>query len=95
MAIAVIYPRAPTVSLHAALLLYSASSSCLSAFILSLNQTEKPEPFTALFSLIFWVSLSPCVAICSPKTLHHQSRGLSLLLFPNILPSLPPHFSLP
>lgn len=80
------------------LLLHSASSSRLSAFIFSPHQTQQPQPFIPLFSVTFWVSLSPCAAILSPKTLHHQSPGLRLLLFPNISTlslSIPPTFHSP
>lgn len=62
------------------LLFRSASSSAL---IFSPHQTQQAEPLTAL-SLSHWVFLSPCAAILSPKTLHHQSLILRLLLLPHI-----------
>lgn len=52
---------------------------------ISLPHTSDPAASTlhSLFSATIWISLSPCVAILNPKTLHHQSPGLGLLLFPD------------
>lgn len=66
------------------LVLHSDSSSCLSVFLFPPHQTQQSQPFTVyLFSVTIWISLSCCVAILNPKTLHHQSPGLGLLLFPD------------
>lgn len=65
------------------LMLHSASSSCLSAFLFPLTSDPAASTLHSLFSVTIWISLSPCVALLKPKTLHHQSPGLGLLLFPD------------
>lgn len=54
---------------------------------LCISFPRTPDPAASilhsLFSVTIWISLSPCAAILNPKTLHHQSPGLGLPLFPD------------
>lgn len=83
-----LYPCAPSVSLHARastpLRFTLIQAPAFLPFLFPPHQTQQLQPFTVyLFSVTIWISLSPCVAILNPKTLHHQSPGLGLLLFPD------------
>lgn len=87
MAIAIISISVHSVSLymHMPLLPYAPLCFKLLPLRISFSLTSDPAASTlhSLFSVTIWISLSPCVAILKPKTLHHQSPGLGLLLFPD------------
>lgn len=81
-----------TCTCHITLVLHSDSSSCLSAIPFPPTSDPAASTLHSLFSVTIWIFLSPCAAILNPKTLHHQSPGLGLLLFPDISTfSLPFH----
>lgn len=87
MAIAIISTPVHPVSLymHMPLHPYAPLWFKLLPLCLSFPSTSDPAASTlhSLFSVTIWISLSPCVAILNPKTLHHQSPGLGLLLSPD------------
>lgn len=91
-----LYPCAPSVSLyeHISTTWFKLLPPCIS---FPLTSDPAASTLQRVFSVTIWISLSPCIAILNPKSLHHQSPGLGLLLFPdtsNLLITFSHHFSL-